>query len=87
MSANIRLKDLFVDPDLSWPRMKKGFDAIDAKLGTTLFQLNSHGKMAAFACDKPETHRMLLRIKDGWDPEVWHPGTDRKTMERWAAGS
>jgi len=75
------------DPNLSWERIERGFEASEKQYGVSLLNLNriaflaSHyGRLDAVAADKA-----LTRIGDQWNEETWETQKDFDSVKQWAA--
>lgn len=62
------------DPDLkdfAWPRLQKGYTALEMKYGPSLVNTNYAAFMALKANDFEVADAMFKRIGDNWDEDVW----------------
>lgn len=62
------------DPDgtyFSWPRLQKGFAALEKKYGPSLMNVNYFGMMAVNFNDWVVAEPAFQRIGDNWSEEVW----------------
>lgn len=62
------------DPDgkrFSWPRLQKGFAALEQKYGTSLLNVNYFGMMAMNFNDWVAAEPAFERIGDNWSEDVW----------------
>ncbi len=62
------------DPDLkdfAWPRLQKGYTALEMKYGPSLVNTNYAAFMALKANDLEVADAMFKRIGDNWDEDVW----------------
>ncbi len=74
------------DPNLSWERIERGFEASEKRYGVSMLNLNriaylatSFGKSSPIVADK-----ILSRIGDQWDEETWGRKEDFETAKQWA---
>jgi hypothetical protein len=74
------------NPNLSWERIERGFEAAEKQYGVSLLNLNriaflaSHyGRLDAVAADKA-----LTRIGDQWNEETWETQKDFDSVKQWA---
>jgi len=58
-------------PALSWPRVQKGFSALDQLWGSTNYQRNVMAYLALRAGDTETAQQMFERIGNDWDENVW----------------
>jgi hypothetical protein len=63
--------NIFTDSNISWPRVNKGFDAIEKRFPGSLQTQSEHAYLAALAEDSVTTHRYLALIHGKVDPAVW----------------
>jgi hypothetical protein len=62
------------DPEgtyFSWPRLQKGFAALEKEYGSSLMNTNSFGMMAVKFQDWVAAEPAFQRIGDNWSPAVW----------------
>lgn len=71
---------------MSWPRIKSGYQALEQQYGEAIEHLNSMAYMAAVAGDGAYSEELFGRIKEGWDPEVWHEKQRFLITRQWAQG-
>ena len=62
----------FKENQVSWPRIRQAFVDREALYGTNRESLNTFCLLAGRAIDKPTTRKLLARVGDAWDPEVWN---------------
>jgi hypothetical protein len=55
----------------SWPRVQKGFAALEKKYGSSLISVNSFALMAANSSDWVAADSAFKRIGDNWDKDAW----------------
>lgn len=71
---------------MSWPRIKSGYQALEQQYGESIEFLNSMAYMAAVAGDGTYSEEIFGRIKEGWDPGVWHEKQRFLITRQWAQG-
>jgi len=67
------------DPEFdhfSWPRLQKGYTALEKKYGVSMFLVNSFALMASKSSDWVAADAAFKRIGDNWSEEKW-------TTEAW----
>jgi hypothetical protein len=69
---------------LSWPRIVRGFDALERLNGKSLLNCNIMALMATKSSDVATTSRMLTRIGDQWSDEVWQTHGYFEQVKQWA---
>jgi hypothetical protein len=74
------------DPNLSWERIERGFEASEKQYGVSLLNLNRiaflaahYGRLDAVAADKA-----LTRIGDQWNEETWETQKEFDSVKQWA---
>jgi len=70
---------------LSWPRIQKGFAALEKQSGAVPENWNLMARMAANFNDPVMTNKMLARIGDQWSEEVWQTATYFQSIKEWAS--
>jgi Domain of unknown function (DUF4034) len=60
----------------SWPRLQKGFTALEKQYGTSMISVNSFALMASKSGDWQVADPAFKRIGDNWNEELW-------TSEAW----
>lgn len=60
----------------SWPRLQKGFTALEKQYGTSMISVNSFALMASKSGDWVAADPAFNRIGDNWNKELW-------TSESW----
>jgi len=56
---------------MAWPRLQKGFAALEKKYGRSLFNLNAYALMAVKTDDEELADALFKQIGDKWDKDVW----------------
>lgn len=72
---------------MSWPRIKKGYAAVEELYGFSLENLNKMAFMAAMAGDAEYAEAALTRIGESWVPETWRTRKYFDEVREWAKGS
>jgi hypothetical protein len=72
---------------LSWPRIKKGYAALEELYGTSNLKQNRFAYIAFLAGDKAAALPVVLKIGDQWDPTVWKNVRSFETVRAWALGT
>jgi hypothetical protein len=72
------------DPQLSWERIKKGFEASEKQYGTSMLTLNRLVSWAAYFNDPIFAGELLSRIGEQWDEETWKTKERFEWMKQWA---
>jgi chitodextrinase len=70
--------------NLSWPRVKKGYEAMDAMYGVSKHKLNAYAEMAWELGDLPTAQTALAQIGDDWDKDVWYSQARFDRARAWA---
>lgn len=71
---------------MSWPRIKKGYAAVEEQYGASLENLNKMAMMAAMAGDPEYAQEALTRIGESWDPETWRTRKYFDDTREWVKG-
>jgi hypothetical protein len=75
----------FKESKVSWPRMKKGFAAIEKKYKVTNQTRNFYAQIAGIVCDQAEAQRMIKDIGENWSPDTWRTKEEYERFKKWAA--
>ncbi|MGD1082714.1 MAG: hypothetical protein ABR881_30740 [Candidatus Sulfotelmatobacter sp.] len=70
--------------NFSWPRIQRGFDALEKQHGAALDNWNRMARMAAIYNDPVVANKMLARIGDQWSDEVWQTFPYFESVKNWA---
>ena len=70
---------------VSWPRVDKGFAALEKRYGTSLLNLNLYAFMAVQASQPAPAKEAFTRIGKQWDEHTWHTEESFATSRNWAA--
>lgn len=57
---------------MSWPRIKRGYTALEEQYEESIANLNAMAYMAGMSGDMSYADEMFKRIGEGWDKKVWH---------------
>jgi hypothetical protein len=68
----------------SWPRIQKGFDALEKQRGAAPENWNRLAGMAAIYNDPLGANKMLAGIGDQWSDEVWRTSSYFESVKHWA---
>lgn len=68
----------------SWPRIQKGFDAVEKQTGVSLENWNRMARMAATYKDIATANKMLYRLGDQWSEDVWQTSSYFESIKDWA---
>ncbi|MGH9833948.1 MAG: hypothetical protein ACREBD_19200 [Blastocatellia bacterium] len=75
---------MFSETRLSWPRIRQGFQDLEAEFGLNATHLNSYCRVAGWANDRKTVRETLNRIGDQWDPAVWGTEKNFNDFKAWA---
>ncbi len=70
--------------DLSWPRILKGFEAVEKQNGVSLDNLNHLAYMASKFLDAVVADKSFARIGDQWDEDTWELFEQFDRCRQWA---
>ncbi len=70
--------------NLSWPRIQKGFAAVEKRNGPSLENWNSMAHMAQSFSDGMVAFKLFERIGDQWSETVWRTYPEFESAKRWA---
>jgi hypothetical protein len=70
---------------LSWPRILKGYTAINQRYSVSNLKLNRLAVMAYFSDDKPVAQQAFVAIGEDWDHTVWKNQQTFQDAKAWAA--
>lgn len=75
------------NPDLSWDRIKRGFEASEKHYGVSMENLNRVGYLASYFGDRDPIYadRILARIGDQWEVETWRSKEDFEGIKQWVS--
>src|SRR5579863_3187181 len=69
---------------LIWPRVQRGFDALEKQTGVSMLNVNIMARMAAKFGDVVAANRMMARIGDQWSDEIWGTHAYFESVRQWA---
>src|SRR6266436_7696609 len=75
------------NPDLSWDRMKRGFEASEKRYGVSMPNLNRIAYLATYFGERDLIYadKILTRIGDQWDVETWGRQEDFAKIRQWVS--
>jgi hypothetical protein len=71
---------------LSWPKIQKGYEALDQLYGVSTLKRNRFAYMAYLAADRAVTQKVLLQAGDDWDKQTWGSKDHFEDVREWAVG-
>jgi hypothetical protein len=73
-------------PDFSWERIKRGYEASEKQYGLSMLNLNRMADLAVHYGDTDPifADQAFTRIGDQWDEEVWKSERDFRATKSWA---
>ncbi len=69
--------------NISWPRIQRGFAALEVQTGVSLDTLNEFTYLAVKEKDTIVADKMFARIGDNWSEEVWRTEAYFKSAKDW----
>ncbi len=69
---------------LSWPRISRGFDALEKQTGVSMLNVNIMGRLATKFSDVVVANKMMSRIGDQWSDEIWGTQAYFESVKTWA---
>jgi hypothetical protein len=78
------------DPDknalqnMSWPKIKLGYAALEQLYGVSDLKRNRFASMAVKAGDKPAAREALADIGDNWEKSVWVSSAKFQNAKTWS---
>jgi hypothetical protein len=75
------------NPELSWDRIKRGFEASEKLYGVSMPNLNRIAYLATYFGERDLIYadKILTRIGDQWDVETWGRQEDFKKIRQWVS--
>jgi hypothetical protein len=75
------------NPQLSWDRIKRGFEASEKHYGVSMENLNRIAYLASYFGERDPVYadRVLTRIGDQWDAETWESKEDFEKIKKWVS--
>lgn len=74
------------EPDVAWPKIAAGYEAVERKYGTSMDNLNRIAHLATQHMDPLVADKAMTRIGDQWDPKDWKDKEEFDGWKKWAAG-
>jgi len=69
---------------LSWPRIQRGFDALEKRSGPSPENWNRLARIALVYQDVVAANEMMSRIGTQWSEDVWHTDSYFESVKQWA---
>jgi len=69
---------------LSFPRIKRGYIALEKQYGVSLDHLNKIAYLASVGGDPFYANEIFGRMQDNWDPDTWKSQSYFETAKAWA---
>lgn len=69
---------------LSWPRIQRGFRALEKRSGPALENTNYLARLASMNRDQLVANRMFTRIGEQWSEDIWHSSAYFESVRQWA---
>jgi len=84
-SANYVICGCHDNPDLSWDRIKRGFEASEKRYGVSMLNLNRIAYLASYFGEHDPLYadKILARIGDQWDETTWGSKKDFERVKQW----
>jgi Domain of unknown function (DUF4034) len=75
------------NPDLSWDRIKRGFEASEKRYGVSMLNMNRIAYLASYFGERDPVYadKILTRIADQWDAETWGSQEAFEKMKQWVS--
>jgi hypothetical protein len=75
------------NPDLSWDRIKRGFEASEKRYGVSMLNLNRIAYLASYYGERDSVYadKILKRIGDQWDAETWGSQATFEKIKQWVS--
>ena len=75
------------NPELSWDRIKRGFEASEKLYGASMPNLNRIAYLATYFGERDPIYadKILTRIGDQWDAETWGHQEDFEKIKNWVS--
>ena len=70
--------------DLSWPKIKEGYAALEKLYGTSRLKKNRFAYMTIMAKDKVAARQIFSAIGEDWEPQVWYSRKRFDAARAWA---
>lgn len=69
---------------LSWPRIRRGYRALETQYGASVAHQNAMAYMAGMAGDPVFAKEMFTQVGEGWDDALWHKKEYFEGTRAWA---
>jgi hypothetical protein len=75
------------NPQLSWDRIKRGFEASEKHYGVSMENLNRIAYLASYLGERDPVYaeKIFKRIGDQWDAETWRSHEDFEQIKQWVS--
>jgi hypothetical protein len=75
------------NPQLSWDRIKRGFEASEKHYGVSMENLNRIAYLASYFGERDPVYaeKIFKRIGDQWDAETWRSHEDFEQIKQWVS--
>ncbi len=70
--------------NLSWPRIQKGFVAVEKQNGPSPENWNLMARLAQSFNDPIVAYKLFARIGDQWSEDIWHASSYFESAKKWA---
>jgi hypothetical protein len=70
--------------NMSWPRIKSGYAALEQMYGASSMKRNRFASMAVKAGDKEAAREAIVAIGTEWDKDVWLSSEKFESAKNWA---
>jgi hypothetical protein len=73
------------NPELSWDRIKRGFEASEKRYGVSMLNLNRIAYLASYFGERDPLYadKIFTRIGEQWDEKTWGSKEDYEKMKQW----
>jgi Domain of unknown function (DUF4034) len=75
------------NPQLSWDRIKLGFEASEKRFGVSMLNLNRIAYLASYFGERDPVYadKIFVRIGEQWDEETWGSKETFESMRKWVS--
>lgn len=70
--------------NMSWPRVKEGYAAMERMYGTNNLKMNRFAYMATAARDQDAARQIFQQIGDNWNRKLWRTQQEFENARNWA---
>jgi hypothetical protein len=70
--------------NMSWPRIKRGYAALEQRWGVSMVKRNRFASMAVKEGDRRAAAEALAQIGNDWNKDVWISGGKFENAKAWA---